>query len=783
MPPQDANPTPSFGGFGFRDGRYMVKEALGEGSTKRVYLVRDTLLDREVAFAVIKTERLDDTGRRRVLREAQTMGKLGDHPNVVQIYDFGDEGGQPYMVLPLLNGGHLEGLIRNGPEQGLPIDRCVSLARDVCEGLAYAHSMGFVHRDVKPSNIWLNGNGTAKIGDFGLAIALDRSRLTRENMLVGTVWYMSPEQSMGGDVNRRSDIYSLGCVLYQMVTGRPPFVGDDPVAILGQHINTPCVPPTRHRPDCPKDLEALILRMVAKDPAERPDSAADVLYALDALGDSSGGGKSEQLEPHEHGPSPERVEATAFIGRQREMGVLKQLLEDAIAGKGRVALLVGEPGVGKTRTAKELATYAGMRGVQVLRSRCYDQGGMPPFSPWVQAIRSYAGQVDAERLRLDLGQGAADIAEIVPGLRHRLSDIEPLAPAASPTQARARLFESATGFLRNVADGQPLLLIIDNLHLADASTLRLLQWAARDLRDAPLMVLGTYGDALPSDDDLLTRTLGDLDNEQLSREVLLSNLDEEGVARLAELTAGAFLPEGVVAALLEVTGGNPRFLTEAVRLLAQDGRLDGEGWKTDATGSDSGSLRIPSDVDSVLIERVARCSSALRETLSVAAIVGREFEGGHLLKLVPDLSKSGLLEVIEEGRAAGVIEKLPGPRGRYQFSSRAMRDTLVSQVPESLRMKLHFRAGEMLEDVYGPESETHASELAHHFARAEVSDGGTKLVWYSLMASERALTVYAYEDAIDHLETALAAKQGMPQDVESTALRRALDRAREAATA
>ena len=299
------------------------------------------------------------------------------------------------------------------------------------------------------------------------------------------------------------------------------------------------------------------------------------------------------------------------------------------------------------------------------------------------------------------------------------------------------------------------------------------------------MVLGTYGDALPSDDDLLTRTLGDLDNEQLSREVLLSNLDEEGVARLAELTAGAFLPEGVVAALLEVTGGNPRFLTEAVRLLAQDGRLDGEGWKTDATGSDSGSLRIPSDVDSILIERVARCSSALRETLSVAAIVGREFEGGHLLKLVPDLSKSGLLEVIEEGRAAGVIEKLPGPRGRYQFSSRAMRDTLVSQVPESLRMKLHFRAGEMLEDVYGPESETetHASELAHHFARAEVSDGGTKLVWYSLMASERALTVYAYEDAIDHLETALAAKQGMPQDVESTALRRALDRAREAATA
>jgi serine/threonine protein kinase len=163
------------------------------------------------------------------------------------------------------------------------LEQALDIAKGLCRGLEFAHGRGIVHRDLKPGNVWLADDGTAKIGDFGLAVVLDRSRITGEGMMVGTVSYMPPEQAMGGEVTSRSDLYSLGAMLYEMVTGRPPFLGDDAVAIIGQHINTPPVAPTWHNGQCPRALDALILRLLAKDPSERPQSADDVLAALDAI--------------------------------------------------------------------------------------------------------------------------------------------------------------------------------------------------------------------------------------------------------------------------------------------------------------------------------------------------------------------------------------------------------------------------------------------------------------------------------------------------------------------
>jgi serine/threonine protein kinase len=159
----------------------------------------------------------------------------------------------------------------------------VEITQQVCLGLQFAHAQGIVHRDLKPGNVWLTADGTAKIGDFGLALPLDRPRMTLEGMMVGTVDYMPPEQAMGGEVTPKADLYSLGAMLYEMVTGRPPFLGDDAVAIIGQHIHTPPVAPTWHNGQCPRPLEALILRLLAKDPAQRPESAADVLAALEGI--------------------------------------------------------------------------------------------------------------------------------------------------------------------------------------------------------------------------------------------------------------------------------------------------------------------------------------------------------------------------------------------------------------------------------------------------------------------------------------------------------------------
>ena len=268
----------------FANGRYQVKRFLGEGGKKKVYLAQDTLLDREVAFALIKTEGLDEVSRTRITRVAQAMGRLGSHPHIVTVFDLGDHDGQPYMVTELMGGGDVEGVIEDATDHRLSLEQAIDIAKETCRGLEFAHSRGIVHRDLKPGNVWITTDGVAKIGDFGLAVAIDRSRLTNEGMMVGTVSYMPPEQAMGGEVTPRADLYSLGAMLYEMVTGRPSFLSGDSVAAIGQHINTPPVAPPWHNGHCPRPLEALILRLLAKDPNERPESASDVLSALDGLG-------------------------------------------------------------------------------------------------------------------------------------------------------------------------------------------------------------------------------------------------------------------------------------------------------------------------------------------------------------------------------------------------------------------------------------------------------------------------------------------------------------------
>ena len=186
-PPQPTLPPSSVQHTSFANGRYKVKRFLGEGGKKKVYLAQDTLLDLEVAFALIKTEGLDEVSRTRITREAQAMGRLGSDPHIVTVFDLGDHEGQPYMVTELMGGGDVEGAIEDAPDHRLPLEQAIDIARETCRGLEFAHSRGIVHRDLKPGNVWLTGDGVAKIGDFGLAVAIDRSRLTTEGMMVGTL--------------------------------------------------------------------------------------------------------------------------------------------------------------------------------------------------------------------------------------------------------------------------------------------------------------------------------------------------------------------------------------------------------------------------------------------------------------------------------------------------------------------------------------------------------------------------------------------------------------------
>jgi hypothetical protein len=439
----------------FAGGRYQVQRFLGEGAKKRVYLARDERLDRDVAFALIKTEGLDEAGRVRVRREAQAMGRLGDHPHIVTVFDIGETDGELYIVSQYMSGGDLEARLQAAENRRLPVDEALRIADELCGALEHAHGRGVVHRDLKPGNIWLTEAQSARLGDFGLALSLDRTRLTQEGMMVGTAAYMPPEQALSGEVGPRSDLYALGAVLYEMVTGRPPFLGDDVVAVISQHINTAPVAPSWHSPEVPRALESLILGLLTKDPNERPESAAAARERLATISSVSREAPAPQARDAEN--PLDRLAGGVFVGRDPELAQLRAAFDEAFSGHGRILMLVGEPGIGKTRTSEELATYAQLRGAQVLWGRCYEGEGAPAYWPWVQIIRTYVHDREPKTLLSEMGPGAADIAEVVSEVRERLPGL-PSPSRLEPEEARFRLFDSITTFIKNASNSQPLAL-------------------------------------------------------------------------------------------------------------------------------------------------------------------------------------------------------------------------------------------------------------------------------------------------------------------------------------
>ncbi|MDP2674150.1 MAG: protein kinase [Dehalococcoidia bacterium] len=742
-------PAPALPGS-FAGGRYQVQRFLGEGGRKRVYLAHDTKLDSDVAIAVIKTEGLDSDSLTRIRREAQAMGRLRDHPHIVTVHDIGDEDDHPYIVSQFMAGGDLEGLLQQAESHRLPIDHAVRIANEVRQALEHAHSRGIIHRDLKPGNIWLTEDGTAKLGDFGLAMAVDRSRVTQAGMMLGTVAYMPPEQALGRAADARSDLYSLGCVLYEMVTGRPPFLGDDSVAIISQHINTAPVAPTWHNPEVPRALESLILRLLAKNPDGRPESAAVMREALNAIA-TTASTVAERVAQEEVNPL-DRLAGGVFVGREKEMDELRAGLEDALSGRGRLLMLVGEPGIGKTRTSEEFATYAGLRNAQVLWGRCYEGEGAPAYWPWVQVVRSYVHDRDPQALMSEMGPGAADIAQIISEVRDRLPGL-PAPPALEPEQARFRLFDSITTFLKNASKGQPVVLVLDDLHWADKPSLLLLQFLARELRGARLLVLATYRDVELRREHPLADTLGELAREQLSQRILLRGLSEHDVARFIELTAGITPPAALVEAVYRETEGNPFFVNEIVRLLVADGRLERPAEVT------SWSVTIPQGVREVVGRRLNHLSKECNHVLTVASVIGREF-GLDALGRVTDLSGDRLLEVLEEAVAARVVTEVPRAAGRYSFSHALIRETLYEELSTTRRVRLHRQIGEVLESLYGDNLEPHLAELAYHFSESAQGGDVDKAIDYATRAGERANALLAYEEAAGHYEMALQALEG-----------------------
>ncbi len=444
-----------------------------------------------------------------------------------------------------------------------------------------------------------------------------------------------------------------------------------------------------------------------------------------------------------------------FVGREAAMKRLAAGLERAEAGQGGISLVVGEPGIGKTRIADEISVIAAEAGFEVLIGRCYEGEGAPAYWPWVQILRDAAvGTEDNEMLRSLVGGGAADLAQLLPDLDVRLGSPKGVS-GPDGEQARFRLYDAATRFLVARTGGAPLLLILDDLHWADASSLGLLRFLVGQTTKARMLVIATYRDVDVRRGHPLADLLGALARTSHCDRVALSGFDESEITSFVSHLMGESPGANFVTTMREMTEGNPFFLREIVRLIADQG---------DAAALDSERLhvlRLPQGIRDAIGRRLDALSPECNEMLRGASVIGRSFRIGQLAPLL-DLPDSqgleGLLELLAEALDAGLIVETA--RGSFCFAHALTRQTLYEELRVPQRIALHRRAGEALErslEASSRTSDENLAELAHHFFEAAPGGDVHKAIAYAVCGAEASHRKRAYDEAVGFYERALEA--------------------------
>ncbi|MEA2219044.1 MAG: eukaryotic-like serine/threonine-protein kinase [Solirubrobacteraceae bacterium] len=445
-----------------------------------------------------------------------------------------------------------------------------------------------------------------------------------------------------------------------------------------------------------------------------------------------------------------------LVGRERELLQLDAALSDAIAGRGRLVVVTGEPGIGKTALARVLVERAAARGASWAWGTCWDGGGAPAYWPWVQISRALARREDAATLRAGLGDAAPWISGLLPELAGTLG------PAAMPSdlnadQARFRLFDALTSLLATVAARRPLVIVLDDLHWADASSLLALEFVGRALPDLSILAIAAYRHSEAHARDDLAAALGGL--ARTATRLPLKGLGRDDVGRLAQARAhglgpgdAAGIPPRLVEAVHHASAGNPFFVDELVQLLASQGRL-----QDDRVADDP--LPLPDGVRDTIRRRLAPLDEPSLRTLRAAAVVGCGFRLPTLARVL-GATPAELLERLDAPLRAGIVTA-GELRDEFGFVHAIVRDTLLGAIGATERAELHLLVAEALEEHYGDNVAPHLAEIAHHFLQAAA---GGRAVEFAARAAERAIAQFAYDEAARLYERAIEVAQGLPVD-------------------
>jgi tetratricopeptide (TPR) repeat protein len=431
--------------------------------------------------------------------------------------------------------------------------------------------------------------------------------------------------------------------------------------------------------------------------------------------------RAEPVQTTEHS-----VPYDAFVGRVAEFASLRSWVDEARAGRGSLALISGEPGIGKTRLAQETAGYAAGAGMRTLWGACWPGEGAPSFWPWIQILRSYAREADAAAL-IARSAPAEDLAHLVPELIPAPPDRAE--QALDPDQQQFRMFDSLATVFRKAGEAQPLLFVVDDLHWADPSSVAFLDFLAREIRDIRALLIGTHREQRMGPDHALVRLPHDV------HRLRLRGLSLPDTARLILAATGHDPGPPVVEATHRRTGGNPFYIREVAHLL-------------EASGGE-----IPSTVREAVSAGLKTLSGPILQTLSASSVAGAEFEAAviaHAIGEQPDVVRAQLDDAVAEG----VVVEKRRLVGRYAFSHSLVRETLSDQLSPASRADLHGRLGEAIEAVAGANLDGRLGELSHHFLNGRPEDGA-KAVEYSRRAGERALKQHLYGDGLEYLARAL----------------------------
>jgi tetratricopeptide (TPR) repeat protein len=752
---------------------YTMGGVIGRGGMGLVYKAHDTRLDRDVAIKILfENLATQEEFKRRFLREAQAVARI-DHPNVVTIYEVVQDEETCAIVMELLNGRPLSDLLVEEPVK--PLSEILNIVHQITLGLQCSHELGVYHRDIKPGNVILNESGVAKILDFGLARVEGLSAITMTGNVMGTIDYIAPEQVLNEPIDHRSDLYSLGILLYEMLAGKRPFKGTEPISVVYQHINDDPITPSTYRAGLPMELDQLVLTLLSKQPSDRYQSAGDLLTDLDICRGlvEAGGTEDGQVtvtlddRPVQVGVpiAQPRDEFNAdLVGREDEQEILHEAVRKALVGDGQLTFLAGSEGTGKTRLAVDALEYADEQGMWTLFGSCLYHEISMPYQPFVDALSQRLSSaktgitpVGYARLRARILEETPEVASLMPHVwstkeRRTLEAHAP--PGLSPKAEQQRLFQAIMHLMLSMAKDRGVVLCMDDLHWGDSGSVQLLHYLARQLPGRRLHLIATYRpeeieDGEDGSEAPLSETMGRMASEGIGSTVSLSNLNEAHVRSLVhEIVGSRAVPVPITDRVFTESGGNPLFVIEVLKWWRDKTQLDIKhtGWENLEQLVDNQDIA-PPRINDLIERRLSRLQDAERELLEVAAIGGNRFDVTDVASVTGAAEMNVLRQLVQLERRHGIVAAVEG--SIYQYTHGKIRDVLERELPDALRQAYHgawakvFLAREQAGEDIPPEV------LANHLFSGGEEEAALP---YLKQSAERAKKMSAYREARKYWE-------------------------------